>query len=500
VTSDVTQAPAHGLAPTVRRPAAPPRPRDEGELEPGSRVGDYVIGHCIGVGGMGSVYSAIHPVIGKKAAIKVIASHLCRNEDAVGRFLQEARAVNAIGHPHIVDVFSVGALPDGRSYLVMELLEGETLGERMAREPLGVGEALDLFDQVLAAVEAAHDKQIIHRDLKPDNVFLIGRPGGGLGVKLLDFGIAKLQGPTPGVRATTTGMLLGTPMYMAPEQATGREITAAVDVYALGGVCFEMLTGRPPFWADNAAEVIAMHLHALPPTASLYRAEIPLAVDQLLVDMLSKDPAQRPPVARVRQALRHPDTWGTGPLSSPSMAAYAPGPRSRRARLLLGLGLGVAAVAGISIAAVIDSRGGDLSIPDPPAPAIEATPAPVAAAPVRPDARAPASAGGGTLVVAIADPDARVWIDDREIEVRGGLARADFAEDGEHRLVARAPGRREQETLVKVAEGATVHVPITLIRRRSPARETRPSESARPRPGPRDRDAPIPDPFLEATP
>jgi serine/threonine-protein kinase len=498
VTSDVTQAPAHGLAPTVRRPTAPPRPRDEGELEPGSRVGDYVIGHCIGVGGMGSVYSAIHPVIGKKAAIKVIASHLCRDEDAVGRFLQEARAVNAIGHPHIVDVFSVGALPDGRSYLVMELLEGETLGERMAREPLGVGEALDLFDQVLAAVDAAHGKQIIHRDLKPDNVFLIGRPEGGLGVKLLDFGIAKLQGPTPGVRATTTGMLLGTPMYMAPEQATGREITAAVDVYALGGVCFEMLTGRPPFWADNAAEVIAMHLHTLPPTASLYRAEIPLAVDQLLIDMLSKDPAQRPPVARVRQALRHPDTWGAGPLSMPSMAAYAPGPHARRRRLLLGLGLGIAAVAGITIASAIDSGGDDLALPG--RPAMETAPAPVAAPSVRPDARPPAIAGGGSLVVAIAEPGARVWIDDREIEVKGGAARADFADDGEHRLVARAPGRRDQETTVMVAEGATVHVPITLIRRRSPARETRPSESARPRPRPRDRDAPIPDPFLEATP
>src|SRR5438445_513907 len=185
----LTAAPRTG----VSQPAAMAAPADgAGELQPGMMVGEYVVEGKLGEGGMGAVYSATHPLIGKKAAIKVISAALCTDTAQVERFVQEARSVNQIGHPNIVDVFAFGTLPDGRSYFVMAWLKGQSLADRVAKGGMSLPEAVEIMEQASAALEAAHEKGIVHRDLKPDNVYLVNVRGNRQLVKLLDFGIAKL--------------------------------------------------------------------------------------------------------------------------------------------------------------------------------------------------------------------------------------------------------------------------------------------------------------------
>src|SRR5215470_9336913 len=233
------------------------------DLPPGTRVGDYVIAGSVGEGGMATVYAADHPLIGRKVAIKVIRADLGASREAFERFLQEARAVIAIGHPNIVDVFTFGRLPDGRSYFVMELLEGRTLADALDNDgPLALAAGCDALVEMCDGLEAAHRAGVVHRDLKPQNVFLCAPTGN---VKLLDFGIAKLLGkPEPQTPHTRPGTTIGTPDYISPEQARGRDVDPRADVYSLGVVAFEMVTGQLPFRADNPADMMAMHLGAEP--------------------------------------------------------------------------------------------------------------------------------------------------------------------------------------------------------------------------------------------
>ena len=278
----------------------PPAPPPAGELAPGTRIGDYLIEEKVGQGGMGSVYRSVHPVIGKYAAVKVL--DLGAEQYNIERFLDEARVVNQIGHPNIVDVFAFGETPDGRSYLVMEWLRGESLRGRMDRSTIPLPELCDIIRPLSRALQAAHDKNVIHRDLKPDNVFLVDVQGEPAIVKLLDFGIARPSSTEHRVAKTATGAIVGTPLYIAPEQAKGREIDSAADVYALGGMLFEMLTGRPPFVADNAMEIVAKHLMEPPPRPSQYAA-VPPALDDLVLAMLAKEPVERPMLAAVMKVL-----------------------------------------------------------------------------------------------------------------------------------------------------------------------------------------------------
>ncbi len=304
---------------------AAPDPDVVPDLMAGFIVGEYRIDKKIGEGGMGAVYAAVHPMIGKRAAIKVISAALGNDSSAVGRFVQEAKSVNQIGHPNIVDVFSFGRLPDGRNYFVMEYLHGESLAERLARGPLPLGEAIEILDQICDALEAAHEKQIVHRDLKPDNVYLAAVRGGRTLVKLLDFGIAKLSvadGNDGSVAKTRTGMMMGTPGYISPEQARGRNVDHRTDIYALGAMLFEIVTGRLPFVADSAMDMVIMHMTEAPPRASSVWPEIPPPLDALIDRMLAKDAAKRPTLTEARQVFSELVTTGLVTLSGGRGVAF----------------------------------------------------------------------------------------------------------------------------------------------------------------------------------
>ncbi|MGN6105059.1 MAG: serine/threonine-protein kinase [Kofleriaceae bacterium] len=279
----------------------------DARLGPGAEVGGYVIDGELGRGGMGFVYSATHPVIGKRAAIKVLKPEVSKSPIAVERFIQEARAVNQIGHPNIIDIFAFGALPDGRAYHVMDLLVGESLRRRLRRGPLHPSEAASVIDEIASALAAAHDKGFIHRDIKPDNVYLVEHEGRWPEVKLLDFGLAKLM-PEAGVAPfqTKAGAVLGTPEYMSPEQARGARVDHRTDLYALGVVTFEILAGARPFASSGSDPLAILKAHAEqpPPSLAALVPELPLELVQLVSAMLAKEPGARPSLAAVRTVLK----------------------------------------------------------------------------------------------------------------------------------------------------------------------------------------------------
>ena len=295
--------------PPVHEESLPPviieeLPRDSSELSSGTNVGGYVIDGELGRGGMGVVYSAKHPVIGKRAAIKVLKPSLSNNPATIERFIQEARSVNAIGHPNIVDIFDFDVLPDGRRFLVMDLLDGESLRKRVKRGPLPIHEAAIVLDEVASALDAAHGKGFIHRDLKPDNVFLVAHPG-RFDVKLLDFGLAKLMPNSALLPArayrTATGAQLGTPDYMSPEQLRGeKNIDHRTDIYALGVVAFEMITGkRPKRYADGSFDI-----GSTPSAVVGAVAGVPAELAQLVEMLIASNPDERPSLVAVRTVIK----------------------------------------------------------------------------------------------------------------------------------------------------------------------------------------------------
>ena len=266
----------------------------------GQHFGNYVATAVIGQGGMGTVYLAMHPGIGRQVAIKVLRPELGADQQLLTRFLNEARAANAIRHPNIIEILDSGTTGAGVSYLVMELLEGEPLVNRMQRLGwLQPPDALEIARQIASALGAAHAKKIVHRDLKPDNLFLIPSPEPTNPtrerVKVLDFGIAKLQPTTRGDSLRTrTGMLMGTPIYMSPEQCLGtRDVDHRTDIYALGVILFEMLTGRPPFVSEGFGDLVNMHINKPPPVPSSLRPGLLPVLDALVLKMLAKRPEDR---------------------------------------------------------------------------------------------------------------------------------------------------------------------------------------------------------------
>ena len=277
-------------------PGACPRDRAplvDGAVDPllGQGVGPYRVACRIGAGGMGQVYKGVHPGIGSRVAIKVLVGDFARQQQLVERFFAEARAVNVIRHESIVNVLDLAWLPDGRPYIVMEFLDGQPLSTVMHRRgPLPLGSLLTLLAEVLDALAAAHAQGIVHRDLKPDNVFVT--PGGH--AKVLDFGIAKLRPDLgSGSDATATGSILGTPQYMAPEQALGRAVDARADLYAAGVILFQGATGRLPFEATSLFELLRQHVEAPPPPLRALRPDAPPLLGEIVARALEKDPARR---------------------------------------------------------------------------------------------------------------------------------------------------------------------------------------------------------------
>jgi len=260
--------------------------------------GRYRVVELIGEGGMGKVYLAEHVEIGKRVALKVLHPSYSRMPDLVERFRREARAASKIGHPHIVDVTDSGTTADGSAYFVMEYLEGVELGSVIEREgALEVARAVRIATQICRALSAAHTSGIIHRDLKPENVFLTIRDGNADFVKVLDFGIAKTTEAEEARerKLTSPGMAMGTPEYMAPEQAAGRPADARCDVYALGAILYEMLTGVPPYQGDNFMEILTKKATVDPVPAGHLRSAIPAAVSQLVTQAMARNPDDRPP-------------------------------------------------------------------------------------------------------------------------------------------------------------------------------------------------------------
>jgi len=294
---------ASGAAPlTATAPA--PKSEEESRFDPlvGAVLADrYQIVRRIGEGGMGAVYEAKHTVIGKRVAVKVLLEKFLAKSDFVARLLQEARLASSIGHEHIVDVTDFGTTTDGRSFVVMEFLDGESLAELAMRDaPLPIERSLGIARQVASALGAAHAKGIFHRDVKPENIYLVKRSDADF-VKVVDFGISKAVKPGgdeggEGYRLTHTGLLLGTPLYMSPEQARGEEdLDHRVDIWALGVLLYECLTGEVPFRANNYLGIISQVLTHKPTPPSKLRPELGIsdAVEAVVMRAMEKDRALR---------------------------------------------------------------------------------------------------------------------------------------------------------------------------------------------------------------
>ena len=259
-------------------------------------IGNYRVASLLGEGGMGVVYLAQHPVIGRKVAIKLLHAVLARDPDIVARFFNEARAIHMIAHENIVEILDFGQTNDGQPYFIMEYLTGESLSEAVARGAMAPEQVEAIGVQMCRALQAAHTKGIVHRDLKPHNVQLTVKQDGALLVKILDFGVAKILASPDGSQSvkTRTGSLMGTPLYMSPEQCKGAGVLDhRTDIYSLGVMLYEMLAGRPPFVAEGVGELFAKHMLEEPPPITEFAPNVPPAMAAAIMKSLAKDPDAR---------------------------------------------------------------------------------------------------------------------------------------------------------------------------------------------------------------
>jgi serine/threonine-protein kinase len=425
-------------------------------VEPGEVLQNYRILSLLGRGGMGEVYLAQHCTLGKRVALKALRPELSADPEVLARFFGEAQAVTRIGHEHIVDITHFASGPPV-SFYVMELLQGTSVGAEIdARVPWPVRRVLHVAEQIADALAASHAVGVIHRDLKPDNVFLIRRGGDPDYVKVLDFGIAKLTGPErdfgPGRsgRITRSGAVLGTPHYMSPEQGLGRaELDHRSDIYSLGIMLYEMLTLEVPFDGKAFGEILVHHLQTPLPSIRQRRADVPPALEELVLRATAKDVAERfGSMEELRAALLELDPQATAPatrIPAPAPAA-APvrasaalavtvesgnardrRPPARRGKASTLIGYGLAAVLAATSAYLAFGRSGREGPPparvlaSSPSPAPVAVPAPApapAAVPATAAAAVPASPPPAPPVEADAalSPDAGVAINEPNAE------------------------------------------------------------------------------------
>jgi eukaryotic-like serine/threonine-protein kinase len=473
-----------------------------GDLLEGTEVGEYRITGKLGQGAMGSVFAGIHPLIGKKVAVKVLNLDLCRDAGMVQRFVQEARAVNRIAHPNIIDVFSFGTLPDGRHYYVMEMIDGKSLADLLAERRLTTAEARRLLGQLCEGLGAAHAEGIIHRDLKPDNIFIAMPKHGEPFLKILDFGIAKLFSAEEAMTATRTGMPVGTPYYMSPEQIRAQKnIDHRTDIYALGVMMFEIFTGQVPFPRPTVFEVFADHVSTPPPRPSSIHP-VSNALDDLILRCLAKNPVERPQTANeVRVALERilaaeaadtlpalaefaptapgftavpapPGARATGPGQSAPPGAPAPGVVStaaaveavvggpRRSRLGLLVGFGALAVVGVAVVLVVVLKGAGAGPGTPPGPA-----AATGAVTAPTGARAGTDVGPrrrGVLRVSTDVGVARFFLDGKNVAEGKTATIADVEAGVGHELRAEAEGQPPKILRVLVSEGGESVVEVSF--------------------------------------
>jgi serine/threonine-protein kinase len=500
--------------------------------------GRYRVERVLGEGGMGVVFLVTHVALKKRMAMKVLRDEMARDRDVVQRFIQEAQASTAIGHPNIIDISDFGRMPDGAVYFVMEYLEGESLTQRIERTgPLTVAAAVAIVEQIGSALAAAHAHGVIHRDMKPDNVFLIRRGEQDSLVKVLDFGIAKV-GSSPS-KLTRTGMVFGTPHYMAPEQAAGQVVDARADVYALGVIMYEMFTGVVPFDAETFMGILTKQMFEdpIPPTergappdmgplepivlrALATKPEVRYAsMDALLRDLEAVRRGGRLPVT---EPSAYPASAG-GP-AMPSARGSSAGPAAPKPRyglyavvgavVLLAAGSGVGAIYALWQRAearaaeslpplALPSTSGASVAAAAPAPSATASPRIAAQDTARPAAGGPTEAAppapvpsttGAALPIEEAvhltsEPDGAVVLVDGAVVGETPLDLPTSITSSDHRIVLRRGGYQDEPLDAEdLVAGARLHVELEAAARVVRARRSRPSRdepsSAAPAPEP----------------
>jgi len=488
----------------------------------GRTVGNYVVKEKIGEGGMGAVYLAEHPRIHRLVAIKVLLPEYSKNPQVVARFFNEAKAANEIHNDHIIDIIDFGELADSGSYIIMEWLDGKSLSASLAQGAFGVARAVHVARGIGRALAAAHASGIVHRDLKPDNIFLVTRNEDPDFVKVLDFGIAKLMQPEtaagPDVK-TKTGSLIGTPSYMSPEQCRGAVVDHRTDIYALGVLLYQMLTGELPFRAEGLGELLLQHMTVAPRPLRELRAEIPQPVERAVLKALEKNPEQR--FQTVDALLEALDGVLTGKHAVAAERPTLPGnaaPQNNQdtlgnaaaeavsstvSRKRPGAIIGVAsllAAAAVAAFAVVHYRGaGATDVPAPaPNPPTASTPNPPAAnlpAPNLPTANAPApqptppapvppptAPQTARVKISVAPASATVLLDDTKLTTPfdGSFQRGDVR----HHLVVSAPGYRTEGQWVTFDADRAIEVKLARGSGSTDRKPPRPAPQPQPQPQP----------------
>ena len=291
----------------------------------GKQVGNFLITGLLGKGGMGAVYLAGHPRIGRQVAIKVLSPAVARHPNALGRFVSEAQLLTRIKHPNIIEIYDFGNLDDGSLYYIMEVLHGSELRDLMRKQPKrDARQIMPYLQQICGALQAAHDQGIVHRDLKPENIFVLDQKP--LLLKILDFGIAKLLEEKQGPVRTATGTVVGSPLVIAPEQAAGEpdRIGTHTDIYSLGVILYWMLCGRPPFVADAPGRLMMMHIRDEPPPLLEREPSVPEDVAWVVHQCLAKEPEDRPKSARAVYAAFASATAWDGKLVEANLDGEVP--------------------------------------------------------------------------------------------------------------------------------------------------------------------------------